>query len=66
MFGLLCATAFAAWVLWFVFDAVRGLRRNLEAARQSGLEWIVARGFFFFLGFEISFAIGGKGINGLH
>ncbi|KAL8703443.1 MAG: hypothetical protein Q9201_003381 [Fulgogasparrea decipioides] len=45
MFGRLCATAFVAWFLWFVFDAVRGFRRNSKAAKESGLEWVVAPQF---------------------
>lgn len=43
MFGLICATALAAWILWLVFDGVRELRRNMKAARESGLTWIIAR-----------------------
>ncbi|KAL8756235.1 MAG: hypothetical protein Q9199_003085, partial [Rusavskia elegans] len=46
MFGLVYATAFAAfaaWLAWFVVDVVMGLRRNVKAARESGLRWIVAR-----------------------
>ncbi|KAL8737513.1 MAG: hypothetical protein Q9181_001613 [Wetmoreana brouardii] len=45
MFGLLCATAFVAWSVWYVFDAARGFRRNLKAARESGLEWVAAPQF---------------------
>lgn len=45
MFGLLCVTALAACLLWFAIDAVKGLRRNMKAARESGLEWFIAREF---------------------
>ena len=43
MFGFLCATVFMGWLVWFVVDAVMGLRRNVKAARESGLKWFVAR-----------------------
>lgn len=43
MFGLLCASAFAAWLLWVVLEGVKGLRRNVKAAKESGLTWFVAR-----------------------
>ena len=49
MFGLVYATALtalAAWLAWAVIDAVMGLRRNIKAARESGLRWFVARKFF--------------------
>lgn len=49
MFGLVYATALAAlaaWLAWAVIDAVVGLRRNIKAARESGLRWFVARKFF--------------------
>lgn len=55
MFGLVCATALAAWMVWWVFDGAMGLRRNVKAARESGLQWFLSRElrfllFFFFLG----------------
>lgn len=43
MLGLLCATAFAACLIWFAFAAARGLRRNLKAAQESGLNYLIAR-----------------------
>ncbi|KAI4105196.1 MAG: hypothetical protein LQ339_003527 [Xanthoria mediterranea] len=48
MFGLVYATALAAlaaWLAWAVIDAVMGLRRNIKAARESGLRWFVAPHF---------------------
>lgn len=43
MFGLLCATAFAASLAWFIVSATIGLRKNIKAAKESGLQWFVAR-----------------------
>ena len=43
MFGLVCATTFVAWLAWIIVSAVLGLRRNMQAARESGLQWFVAR-----------------------
>lgn len=43
MFGRLFATAFAACIVWFVFVGVTGLRKNVKAARESGLPWFIAR-----------------------
>ncbi|KAI4202259.1 MAG: hypothetical protein LQ350_002643 [Teloschistes chrysophthalmus] len=42
MLGQLCATAFAACLIWFTIAAATGLRRNLKAARESGLNYFIA------------------------
>lgn len=65
MFGLVYATALtalAAWLAWAVIDAVMGLRRNIKAARESGLRWFVARKFFL-VGF--SYLLQSQGFGGV-
>ncbi|KAL8888647.1 MAG: hypothetical protein Q9215_003956 [Flavoplaca cf. flavocitrina] len=41
MFGLLCATAFAASLAWFMVSAAIGLRKNVKAAKESGLQCVL-------------------------
>lgn len=43
MFPQLFTAVLAAWAVWFIFDGVRGFRKNAKAARESGLPWIIAR-----------------------
>ena len=46
MFGQLFVTVLAAGFIWFVVDTAVGLRKNIKAAKASGLEWIITRKFY--------------------